>query len=443
VKFQLNSLFSKLSIKAFAAKTAIGVAAVLAVAWIALLRMPPTARDVVWAEDGGIFLRDAMARKGLLDIFAPYDGYLHVVPRLAAKTAVRIFGVDDYGFAVNFLSCIVTALVALLVFHCSRELTANLYARLGWASITVLVAPAPLETLGNLANIHSYLLWLTPWLLIKRPGSRVSGLMLFLVSLLVALTEIVSALFIPLFALRFRDKAMWPARIGLLTGLVFQAVATVSSPRSHPEGYPLNLPSIVIGWFLNSSSAVVYGNSTQIIANIRNYEAWPSVLAAIPFALAAVYICWKGGKEQRLLAALFLLASTAVWGATQVVNFQEYFDYASFDAERWERFFLSRYSTVPSMFLLALLPLAALCDRSKSRRLAPAILSGFLVLQSVYFFPQNTARNEGPEWRVEVAAAREACRNDPALASASVDVAPDQWLAAGLKVDCVLLNGGR
>jgi hypothetical protein len=130
---------------AMAVKTMVGVAAALALACVSFLRMPPTSRDVVWAEDGGVFLRDTMARKGPLDIFAPYDGYLHVVPRLAAKTVVRFFAVDDYALAMNFLSCILTAIVALLVFHCSKEVTSNLYARLGWASITVLVAPAPLE----------------------------------------------------------------------------------------------------------------------------------------------------------------------------------------------------------------------------------------------------------------------------------------------------------
>jgi hypothetical protein len=97
----------------------------------------------------------------------------------------------------------------------------------------------------------------------KRSSARLSALMIFFVALLVALTEIVSALFVPLFALRFREKGMWPARTGLVVGLVFQAVATVSNPRSHPEGYPVSFPSILIGWFLNSSSAVVYGNSAQ------------------------------------------------------------------------------------------------------------------------------------------------------------------------------------
>lgn len=440
MKSQVSSLFSKLSIKALPVRTAAGVISVLAVACVAFLRMPPDARDVVWAEDGGIFLRDAMARRGLLDIFAPYDGYLHVVPRLAAKTVVRFFAVDDYALAMNFLGCVVTALVALLVFYCAKAVTSNLYIRLGWASITVLVAPAPLETLANFANIHSYLLWLTPWLLIKPATSRLSGLVLFSAALLTSLTEIVSALFIPLFALRFKDKAMWPARSGLVIGLAFQAVATVSNPRSHPEGYPLSVPSVVMGWFLNSSSAIVYGNSTQIVANIQNFDAWPAILAAVPFALAAVVGFRKGTMDQRLLGAVFLLSSIGVWSATQIVNFQEYFDYAAFDAERWKMFFLSRYSTVPSMFLLALLPWAALCDRSKTRNLATAALSVFLVLQCLYFFPQNTARNDGPAWRTGVGTARDACLREPSLAAAPVHVAPEKWLAQGLMVDCALLR---
>lgn len=443
MKFLLSGLSSKLSIKTSPGRAVAGVVAVLAVACVAFLRMPPSSRDVVWAEDGGIFLRDAMARKGFLDVFAPYDGYLHVVPRLAAKTVVRFFAIDDYGLAMTFLSCVATAVVALLVFYCSKAVTSNLYVRVGWASITILVAPAPLETLGNFANFHSYLLWLTPWLLIKPATSRLSGVVLFSTALFGALTEIVCALFIPLFALRLKDRAMWPARSGLIIGLVFQVVATVSDPRSHPEGYPLNISSVVLGWFLNSSSAIAYGNSTQIIANIQNFAAWPAILAAVPFTLAAVIVFRKGTTEQRRLAAVFLLSSIAVWGATQVVNFQEYFDYAAFDAERWEKFFLSRYSTVPSMFILALFPLAALCDRSKSRHLAAAVLSLFFVLQCVYFFPQNTARNDGPEWRTSVGAARDACRSDPSLAVAPVDVAPDQWLAGGLKVDCALLREGR
>jgi hypothetical protein len=266
--------------------------------------------------------------------------------------------------------------------------------------------------------------------------------LLFVTALVVSLTEIAAVLFLPLFALRLGDKNRWPARIGLMTGLACQAITTISSPRAHPEGYPLDVSSMIVGWFLNGPAALVYGNAATIIANIQNLGAWPIVAATVPFAVAAGFVAWKGSTPQRTLGLIFLYASTAVWALTQIVNFQEYFDYASFDEERWEMFFLSRYSTVPSMFLLAILPLAALCDKSRFRRPAAAILGAFMVLQTVYFFPQNTSRNDGPDWQNGVRNARIECIQNPSMATASVSIAPENWLKGGLPINCGALRPG-
>lgn len=435
----VNTKFAKFSLMSWPARSAATVAAVLLAALMAFWRMPPTSRDVIWAEDGAIFLQDAMARKGILDIFSPYAGYLHVLPRLAAKSVVRFFAADDYALALNFLSCVVVGVVAYLVFHCSKAITSNVYARLGWASITILVAPAPWETLGNFANIHSYLLWLTPWLLLKPAKSKLEGVLFFFTATLLSLTEIVAVLFVPMFAIRFKDRRMWPARIGLLVGLAAQILTTMSHPRATASTYPLDFASITMGWFLNSSSALIYGSSSQISANIGNYGFWPPLLAAIPFAAALAYILLKGDRQKRLLAIVLLLGSTAVWGATLVLNFYKFFDYASYDAEQWKSLLLTRYSTVPSMFLLALIPLAALCDTSKRRTISVAILSAFVVLQCVYFFPASSLRNHGPDWRDGVAVARTACINEPSIPFQPVAIAPAHWLGEGVKVPCSLI----
>lgn len=415
------------------------VAAISLAAFAAFWRMPPTSRGVLWAEDGGIFLQDALARKGILDVFSPYEGYLHLLPRLAAKSVVRFFPPDNYAVALNFLSCVVVGVVAYLVFHCSKSVTSNMYARLGWASITILVAPAPWETLGNFANIHSYLLWLTPWLLLKPAQSKLEGVLLFFTATLLSMTEIVAVLFAPLIAVRFKDRRLWPARIGLLLGLVAQFVTTMLHPRSPSSPYPLDLGSAFMGWFLNSSSALVYGSSGQISANIRNYGFWPALVAVLPFAAALAYILVKGDRRKRLLAAVLLLGSTGVWGATMVLNFQEYFDYASFDEEQWKSFFLSRYSTVPSMFLLALIPLAALCDTSKRRTISVAIFSAFVVLQCIYFFPASSPRNNGPDWSEGVSTARADCSQNPGTPFQPVGISPAGWRGGVVNVPCSLL----
>lgn len=227
---------------------------------------------------------------------------------------VRFFAADDYAVALNFLSCVVIGVVACLVFHCSKAITSNVYARLGWASITILVAPAPWETLGNFANIHSYLLWLTPWLLLKPAQSKLEGVFFFVTATLVSLTEIVAILFIPMYAIRFMNRRMWPARMGLVLGLIAQTATTMLHPRSASSPYPLDFASIIIGWFLNSSSALIYGSSSQISANIGNYGFWPPLLATIPFAAALAYVLVNGDPQKRLLAMVMVVSSTAVWG---------------------------------------------------------------------------------------------------------------------------------
>ena len=104
-------------------KTLAAFAAVLAGALICFARISPVAQGTVWAEDGAVFIHDALRRPGPLDIFAPYQGYLHVVPRMTVSLVVLLFPIDSFAVAISFLSCLVIALIALMVFHCSRALT--------------------------------------------------------------------------------------------------------------------------------------------------------------------------------------------------------------------------------------------------------------------------------------------------------------------------------
>jgi hypothetical protein len=404
----------------------ITVGAVLAGTLVAFGRISLTSRGTIWAEDGAVFLQDALNRRGILDVFAPYQGYLHVVPRAAAKFVVRFFSIDDFALAISFLSCLLISLIALMVFYCSRALTENLIIRLAWASITILVAPGALETQGNLANIHWYLMWLAPWLLLKPATTRHEGVLMFVVAALASLTEILTLMFFPLFLYRFKDRSMWPARLGLLVGVTCQIVTTLSYPRSAPYA-PANLFSIAEGWFLNSSSAVVYGTSSQIALNILNFGMMPVVLAALPFFAVFAYLLIKGTGQVRLMAVSFVAASVGAWSAATIFNFSGSFDYSNFDGSQWRTFLLGRYSTVPSMFLLALLPLLAVARQKLTRPATSGVLASLMVLQCLYFFPSAAFRQDGPLWEEGVAVARSACIDDPTMTESVVGTAPGAW----------------
>jgi hypothetical protein len=402
------------------------LAAVFAGSLVGFGRISPTAQGTIWAEDGAVFIQDALSRRGFLDVFAPYQGYLHVVPRAATKVVVKLFPIDDFAVAISFLSCLLIALIALMVFHCSRALTANVFIRLSWASITILVAPGAIESQGNFANIHWYLLWLVPWLLIKPAQLKLEGVLLFVVAALASLTEILTLMFVPLFLYRLKEKSFLPARAGLLVGIVCQVITTMTYPRSAPFE-PANLVSVAQGWFLNSSSAIVFGTSSQIAQNILNFGMWPIVLAALPFLLAFVYILVKGTWQFRVVCLSFVAASVGTWSAALVFNFSDSFDYSEFAGTQWNAFLLGRYSTIPSMFLLALLPLLAASLERVSRAALSSVLIGLVVLQSIYFFPSAAFRQDGPVWANGIATARDACLADLALGESAVGTAPGTW----------------
>jgi hypothetical protein len=119
-----------------------------------------------------------------------------------------------------------------------------------------------------------------------------------------------------------------------------------------------------------------------------------------------------------------------------VANPQPFFDYETFGDAQWSTFFLSRYSTVPSMFLLALIPLAAAVAGIRARTVGLAILGSFLVLQAVYVFPSGVARQDGPVWTVGVLEGRQVCLADPALISYPVPIAPRGWMADRVEIPC-------
>ena len=407
---------------------------------LAYFRIPATSARTVWAEDGELFLSEYLEQGPVL--LAPYAGYLHFLPRSIVAIVTPVFGLEAYAAAITVSCCVVLGLVAALTFYCASALTTNLAARLCWASIPVLAAPSALETMGNLANLHWYMLWLAPWVLLKSPATAGQGILLGASALVIGLTEIQSAFFLPLLFFRLGERSLWWAKAGLSAGVACQLVSMWMFPRFQGgTGEDSDLLSIVFGYFLNSSAAILYGSSAAIIDHIQVFGAAPIVLSAVPFAIIAFLLARRGGPLQRLAGGIWLLASVAVWTAAVAINPAPWFHYSRFSSpEDWADFFLSRYSTAPSMFLLALLPLLIAPVTGKARvtgRLAAvvrtpqfrAVVAGaFLVLQTVYYFPVENGHARWPEWAPQIRAAQQACREDLVLGHVEILQAPGAWV---------------
>ena len=423
-----------------ATRAAIAVLVVAATSFISFFRLPQSVWDTVWAEDGPVFLRQAMSGGGLSSIFTPYEGYLHVLPRLFGAVIVGFLPVEDFAVGLAFVSCIVVAVVAYLTFHCASALSSNIRVRLAWAAIPVLLSVGPYEILGNTANIHWYLLWLMPWLLLKPARSRSEGVLLFLAALLSALTEVISVAFLPLALLHIRRQAFWPARAGLIIGAGFQIYTTVLYPRSPSSGHPLDPMSVLVGWFSNVAGVVLFGSSPSTGIYIGKFGAGPIILAFLPIIASLAYLWLRAKHEQRLLALLFVTASFGVWAACLVANPGAQFDYVHFTEGDWATSTLTRYSAIPAMFILALFPLLADSMQGTRPRASAGVLVAFAVLLATSYFPTQVTREQGPSWREGVRTSLEACVGARDDETRPIQVSPLGWSQSGVLMPCSRLR---
>lgn len=410
-------------------------------------RLPATTRGTVWAEDGGVFLRDVLAHGALQSIPLPYDGYLHIVPRTLASIAYMVVPLEGFALGMSLLSCCVVAGTAIAVFHLSQSLIQPVALRLMLAAIPVLLPVGPQEVLGNAANLHWYLLWLAPWLVLHKPQTGLGKGMIFVAALATAASEIVTGLFVPLAIWSLvRRRNIW-GPLGLLLGVGLQVLATLSKPRfeSMPTGAGVDLLSVFYGFFLLPIGSLWHADGRTLASNVVNFG--PGALF-LPTALVLgllIYTLVTGRMALKVAAVAAFAAAVAAWSASVIVSGNPIFNYANFSKADWQTGFgYLRYAAAPAMFLLALVPLAAAAaaERFKIRAKLPllGVAVAFIVFLLPAYLPADTTRETGPLWSPGISAAREACNADAQLQSAAAIVAPAAWKFAQVQISCDVLR---
>ena len=419
----------------------IGIAATLA-AWV---RLPPIARDTLWAEDGRDFLQAALNSGPLNSLVLPYAGYLHTLPRIVASLTVELVPVQYYALSMTAGACILAGIMASIVFVCSADVLTWMPARVIVAMVTVLAPLVPLEVLGNQANLHSLVLWTLFWVLLYRPRTRGGRIWLAVFALLGSLTEIQAVLLVPLLLWRLRDRARWLPRAGFLLGTALQVLVTLLRPRDSTGNTPLGAASIIYGFFINSvvplwipqksvGPAVVWGGIVLCL------------VLFLPFVIAFVVSLKFGSNTQRVAAIGLFVGAIGLYSVSVVANPRTFYDYSKLSPSDLDQVWLARYGVVPSMMLcaLALLAIAIVVSRRQPAQSAASIrmisaylLSGLLVaLLLVQFVPQDTRRSDGPAWQPQIAALHNVCLTLPGSSTVTLD----ETIGWHVTVPCSLLQ---
>ncbi len=418
----------------------------LVLSFAAWARLDESTRATVWAEDGDVFLRQRIELGWSGSLFEPYDGYLHVVPRLVTDLAF-VAPLSQYAVAVSVLCCLVVGAVGATVFLCSHAVLNSWWSRAVLAALTVLAPAAPVEVLGNSANLHTYFLWLTPWLLLAQPTRWWQGSVLGALALLASLTEIQSLLFLPLIFFGFGNRYRWPVIGGLLVGLIAQSMTPVLHPRLDRTLVPPGPLDLVKGYLVNVLLPLWRTSTQGVGQHLVDHGWWLALWVAAPLSLSGVLaLCLlvrlrktSPDEARRGLVLLTVLVAGAAipFSAAFLVN-PTYagpmvlVDYAAARP--------LRYGVAAALFALAIPILAAdLVGRTQfrwSRSVTALLLIGAVATTGAQFSVDGR-RSEGPAWKAGVADAQRRCVNDSSVVI-EVDAAPSEVWAVPLT--CAVLN---
>lgn len=395
---------------------------VLAASSIAWFRMPSGVAGWLYAEDGKQFVADwasADAAGGISVLWTPYAGYEHLIPRLASLFVTAVLPVTWWATAINVIACLMVGAVAGLVFVLSRDVIADLPCRVVLALITVATPMAATEALGNVANLHWFLLYLTPWLLLATPRSTWGAWGLVAAAFVSTTTEPQCAIFLPL-AL-WRVIRLWPpdtaARrwvipvlVSWLLGVTAQVLATLTAPRGVGDGDLPPFASVVQGYVLNVGMTIGTADQPVLGAVFLRFGWWAGFIGVAAILALAAIGCVKGGTQQRVVLLALIYGSVVSWTASFVLGQNPIFYYSEIPVAELGWPLLTRWGTAASMLLAATIPvaIAVLIRRHPRHRWVWTTMLAALVA----VFAVNLFVDTGPDtgsWAAEVERARAVC----------------------------------
>lgn len=390
-----------------------------------LLRVGPSAAlDSLWAEDGQIFLQNALTGGFWDTVFTPYAGYLVLAPRLIGEVGALV-ALPDAAAAIAIASGVVVALSGLAVWVAAAGHVRDPYLRGTLVALTVLAPVAGLESVASGSYVLWYMLFASFWLLLWRPATTRGAVLGALFLLATGLSTPGVWFFAPLAALRAlaaRDRR------DLLIVAAYATGAAIQVPVIASNGAEAVDPSWTHEIWTAYAQRVVDGAA---LGERLGGGAWAELgwafLAVLLLALAAGLVLGlrRGAPPSRYLAAIAVPTSLLMFVAStyqRAVGAQMVWpDGAHFGNG-------GRYAIVPALLLVGVA--LALLDRppqgeraSRPSRAGLAAIAVLLVGLAISFDVRDPAARGTPPWREALDDAAAFCKAE-GVTEARVSTSP-------------------
>jgi hypothetical protein len=425
------------------------VVAVIAVGLgiVASLFRTPNVFNVVYIEDGQRFLADALVRSPLAEPFLPYSGYFQVVPRVLGQLAA-LFPVSQAAIVLAIEGAAVNSLLALLVYVASGSLLQRPLLRLLVSIPLILTPTAHLDVPNSITQLRWPFMYVMFWMLLWVPTSRLAKAIGAVVVVLIAASDNVVPIFLPLAIARFvvrRDKLSVIASVALAVNVVANGALVVTGVSRHPDiVLRLNPVWAAAEWAFRPVPEAFVGERWAGLPRAHTLLGLaPIALGWIVLAAAVVVAGRRMTRPNWLLASVAVVYSAILYMFVVMVS----------------GITATRYTVPPTLLLLvavaALLPPREAApvarhardvrgaSRPRWRQTMPAAVMAAIVLMACLGdYRMSDNRSNGPRWSTEIAKARDRCTTQNLL-NVDVPISPAEidstWIAV---LPCRYVSGG-
>jgi hypothetical protein len=393
----------------------------------------------LWAEDGEVFLSQALTQGFGHIVLSEYSGYLVLIPRLIAEVASAL-PLRDAPATFSILSAMLVALSGLVVWHASSSHIASPYLRGALALATVLTPVGGAETIDSASYVSWSMLVATFWLLLWRPRTQVGAVLCATFILATALSNPGVWFFIPLAILRTlaaRDRRDWTLLTAFFAGAAIQVVAVAFSSYEAVE--PLWTGDIWTVLLQRVVNGAAFGLRLGGVA--WTHLGWSFLIALIILGAAGLALGLRRASwDARYLTAIAVPTALLMFVVSiyqRAVGSLMLWPTSSYNSTG------GRYSIVPVMLLIGV-AMALIDSWERRRRLSASrpwlsIAAATLVLVSVAFsfYARDPAARGTPPWRASVDAAATSCADDH-LSDVVLPISPPGF---ALRVPCSAIPG--
>lgn len=317
---------------------------------IALLRVPVSDWNTLWAEDGRIFLNDAYANSFAVNVFKPYEGYLHFVPRLVSEVLAFVVPAGLIAVAFTLAASAIWSATALVFFDFSRGHIPNGWLRAVLWLLVLLVPTASHEVAGNIANSHWFLMAAAMWALFARDRSWWQAVAAAIVVLVAVLSDPLIFILTPLLLVRLWSLRTLRAQLvslAFIVGAIVQSLVVFSSSRNLPSSFPGVKIALIIAERNIVGSFLPPPIYKRVATSMGQYGF--SILAALVFVMLLVLAILV---FRRTFAPLVMLLWALVFAGVTT-----FYGWDIFDQLAFSNFLgiLTRYLITPALAIFSLI----------------------------------------------------------------------------------------